>query len=61
MMTGCTRRCVSHGIPPSQITEEKIERFVASYQGSDAEVDDLKKLYTEHKGNMQRFVLLLAE
>ncbi|KAI5072391.1 hypothetical protein GOP47_0012497 [Adiantum capillus-veneris] len=34
------------------VTEDDIEEFAASYQGSESETQDLKNLYTKCKGNM---------
>ncbi|MCO5556415.1 hypothetical protein L7F22_009964 [Adiantum nelumboides] len=36
------------------VTEDDIEEFAASYQGSETERQDLKDLYTKCKGNMDR-------
>lgn len=36
------------------VTEDDIEEFAASYQGSESEKQDLKDLYTRFKGNMDR-------
>ncbi|ONK81823.1 uncharacterized protein A4U43_C01F33230 [Asparagus officinalis] len=37
-----------------KVTEADIEEFEANYRGSDSEKKDLKNLYTEFKGNMNR-------
>lgn len=37
-----------------KVTEDDIEEFAASYQGSENEQQDLKDLYTKCKGNMDR-------
>lgn len=38
-----------------QVTEADIEEFEANYRGSDSEKNDLKDLYRQCKGNMDRY------
>ena len=37
-----------------KVTEDEIEEFAASYQGSENEKKDLKEIYTKSKGKMDR-------
>ena len=37
-----------------KVTEDEIEEFASSYQGSENEKQDLKDIYTKSKGKMDR-------